>query len=72
MLRVIRVFQESIDRHLPKFTTLDRLRAATAPKFSSFLDDDQPLRPTDHVTVTTDNPRTTTEDTQLLEQLNKN
>jgi len=70
---VIKAFQDSIDRHLPQFVTLDRLRAVIVPKLSSFYDDNQPLSPINNVTVTTDNPITTTiQDTQYLEQFNKN
>jgi hypothetical protein len=70
---VIKAFQDSIDRHLPQFVTLDRLRAAIVPKLSSFYDDNQPLSPINNVTMTTDNPITTTiQDTQYLEQFNKN
>jgi hypothetical protein len=64
MLRVIKAFQDSIDRHLPKFVTLDRLRAATVPKLSSLYYDNQPLKPINNV-ITTDNQITTMKDTQV-------
>jgi hypothetical protein len=40
---VIKAFQDSIDRQPPEFVTLDRLRAATVPKLSSFYQDNRPL-----------------------------
>jgi hypothetical protein len=40
---VIKAFQDSIDRQPPEFVTLDRLRAATVPKLSSFYHDNRPL-----------------------------
>jgi len=43
MLRVIKAFQDSIDRQHPEYVTLDRLRAATVPKSSSFYYDNRPL-----------------------------
>ncbi|CAF0795587.1 unnamed protein product [Adineta steineri] len=42
-LRVIKAFQDSIDRQPPEYVTLDRLRAATVPKVSSFYHDNRPL-----------------------------
>ncbi len=40
---MIKAFQDSIDRQPPEYVTLDRLRAATVPKFSSFFHDNRPL-----------------------------
>ncbi|CAF1326093.1 unnamed protein product [Rotaria sordida] len=42
-LRVIKAFQDSIDRQPPEYATLDRLRAATVPKLTSFYYDNRPL-----------------------------
>ncbi|CAF1360295.1 unnamed protein product [Rotaria magnacalcarata] len=42
-LRVIKAFQDSIDRQPPEYATLDRLRAATVPKLSSFYNGSRPL-----------------------------
>ncbi|CAF5121112.1 unnamed protein product, partial [Rotaria magnacalcarata] len=42
-LRVIKAFQDSIDRQPPEYATLDRLRAATVPKLSSFYNGNRPL-----------------------------
>ncbi len=69
---MIKVFQDSIDRHLPQLVTLDRLRVVIIPKLSSFYDDNQPLSP-----ITTDNQLATTtttskQDTQYLEEINQN
>jgi hypothetical protein len=64
MLRVIKAFQDSIDRHLPKFVILDRLRAVTVPKLSSFYRDKLSLNPINNVT-TTDNQITIINDTQI-------
>jgi hypothetical protein len=53
---VIKAFQDSIDRQRPEFVTLDRLRAATVPKLSSFYHDNRPLtRPhsLNPITITT-------------------
>ncbi len=58
---MIKAFQDSIDRQPLEFATLDRLRAATVPKLSSFYhDNNRPLtRPhslnpltTTHLTLT--------------------
>lgn len=40
---MIKAFQDSIDRQPPEFVTLDRLRAATVSKLSSFYYDNRPL-----------------------------
>ncbi|CAF2684167.1 unnamed protein product [Rotaria sp. Silwood2] len=50
-LRVIKAFEESIERHPPEFATLDKLRANTVPKLSSYYYDTQ--RPNILNTVTT-------------------
>jgi hypothetical protein len=62
---VIKAFQDSIDRHLPKFVILDRLRAVTVPKLSSFYRDKQSLNPINNVVTTTDNQITIINDTQI-------
>ncbi|CAF0924356.1 unnamed protein product [Adineta ricciae] len=74
-LRVIKAFQDSIDRQPPEYVTLDRLRAATVPKFSSFYyDNNRPItRPrslnpiiTTNTNVTdTQQPSPPMEDTRL-------
>ncbi|CAF0797946.1 unnamed protein product [Rotaria sordida] len=53
-LRVIEAFEDSIDRHPPEFATLDRLRANTVPKLSSYYYDTQRPYPL-HTVITTDN-----------------
>ena len=40
---MIKAFQDSIDRQPLEYVTLDRLRAATVPKISSFYHDNRPL-----------------------------
>jgi hypothetical protein len=73
---VIKAFQDSIDRQPPEFVTLDRLRAGTVPKLTSFYQDNsRPLtRPHSLNPLTTTNLTLTdkqqsapliTEDTQL-------
>ncbi|CAF3879115.1 unnamed protein product [Adineta steineri] len=51
-LRVIKAFQDSFDRYPPKYVTLDRLRANTIPKSSSYYYDKQPSNPINNVTNT--------------------
>jgi hypothetical protein len=62
---VIKAFQDSIDRHLPKFVTFDRLRADTAPELSSFYYDNQPLNLLHNVTTTDNQKITAINDTQI-------
>jgi hypothetical protein len=73
---VIKAFQDSIDRQPPEYVTLDRLRAATVPKISSFYHDNRPLtRPHSlnpiititNATITDNQPASATniEDTRL-------
>jgi hypothetical protein len=53
---VIKAFQDSIDRQPPEYVTLDRLRAATVPKLTSFYNDNRPLtRPQSLNPITTTN-----------------
>ena len=62
---MIKAFQDSIDRPRPEFATLDRLRAATVPKLSSFYhDNNRPTLTRPHslnpiITTTTTNLTTT-------------
>ena len=51
---MIKAFEDSVDRYPPEFATIDRLRATTLPKFSSFYDNVQRPDPL-HSLTTTDN-----------------
>ncbi len=73
---MIKAFQDSIDRQPPEYVTLDRLRAATVPKLSSFYHDNRPLTrphslnpiiPTTNATITDkqQSSPSTFEDTRL-------
>ncbi|CAF3451705.1 unnamed protein product [Rotaria sp. Silwood1] len=66
-LRVIKAFEDSIDPHPPEFATLDRLRAYTVPKLSSYYYDTQRPHLLNNLT-TTDNqslPRRIFQDTEV-------
>jgi hypothetical protein len=62
---VIKAFQDSIDRQPSDHMTLDRLRAATVPKLSSFYYDNRPLtRPHSLNPITTITNATITDNQQ--------
>ncbi len=69
---MIKAFQDSINLHLPNFVTLNRLRATIVPKLSSFYDDNESFSPIRNIPMITDKQITTIQDTQMLEQFNKN